>query len=62
MFTVNFIEKTKIKKKEDGNGPFFKKNLTDHKFDDIFTLAYLLDQLFALLIFYLKASLYEKTI
>jgi len=26
LFTVNCIEKTKIKKKEAGNGPFFKKN------------------------------------
>ena len=25
-FTVNCIEKTKIKKKQAGNGPFFKKN------------------------------------
>ena len=25
LFTVNCIEKTKIKKKEAGNGPFFKK-------------------------------------
>ena len=26
LFTVNCIEKTKIKKKEAGNGPFFKKS------------------------------------
>ena len=26
LFTVNCIEKTKIKRKEAGNGPFLKKN------------------------------------
>ena len=28
LFTVDSVEKTKIKKKEAGNGPFFKKRLT----------------------------------
>ena len=29
-FTVNYVEKTKKRKEEAGNGPFFKKNLSQH--------------------------------